>query len=1416
MKLFNDIKYAFSCFLQSILSIESNQVVKTVLYLIPIVAICLFLNVNIFIIIFLIIICSIIVWTSLNWKSIKKWIKLNKKKAIVGGVAISSILGGAGFLLFDTPPPAADTGWVAASSEGDTYSDWDNPTYAYGDETSKESAAVGRENTQPDQDYYGFSFGLSGSNTFQGIEIQMDGRKIPNNVDINIKLSWDGGSTWTSTKSFIETNDSFTKSYLGGATDTWGRSWTTSEFSTANFIVAFLLQGGTGDYYQLDYVAAKVYYTATPSNANPVNSDESPTNGATGENLNPDLGITVNDTDVDTMNQTFRTNASGTWVSIAWNNGTTNASLSNSTTVFSSYSTKYWWSSNLTDNHSAWDNDTYYFTTKANTAPDPDSPSPANGSTEVQISGGVECSIDADDANGDTVDATWATNESSSWVIKHTDSSVAANSTQQYTFTDFDTANTKYWWKVYVDDSFDNISEIYHFTTAEVFDILLIYNTSTASKVVDFKDWKEGNSSYSVTSINISTITLNSTYWATGYYGDNNTNNPFYVSQTIADESIYNTTEHHVRNYIRYMFNNHSVGYVIFFGDDSKFQTYDWVTDIISGMYTNDVGFYGCLYSTQNYNDNQSYYGAFDGGTEGIYDTTPEVNISRMAYWDDDQWSNIFEKTKNFSALPYSDTQFNNIVVGASNISHPHSYWDAKWDTRYRYTCLYGWAKSSLVSFLTGDGFDYMINQSHSENLTDYLNLEKTGYANGFGMYIQEGHQNSQYYGLNDYASVSANLTNGTHPYIQIFHACLSGNFSMPGLDTFNGLRSPGGSVIGWGPDSLTYSGKSNYYYLNEIFRNNATIGDAICNAYTEIFGSALRTCNILGDGTLRYKYPQYPSVFEVRPWDAQGGLDTGNAGVTTMDCSVADYDGDSMTVYWRSNVSGGWATINTDNSVDTGDDLEWSSTDFLTANTKYWFSINCTDGTHWNNATYYFTTNAEASTGIDWIDNLEDQSTLSPRPQVYITQQGASRPSVFFNYHNTSDSSWTLIQTNTTDLFPILTNTTCITQYNHTYTITVNATHGTEWDNRTMYIHCRNAYVTSGLDTYNLTPTSDPGDEYFNASTGTDNYAMVDDAFDSPDANTTYVFVNGSNKAQEYTQTYGTSIENILSEYDDCLFDFITLKVSFYFAGIHDTPVGFYLYRSVEDPKTMKIEEETLGVAEHWKNYTYNMSIDPWTGTNWTHTNLNATELIVMLENGDGWDPRCSQFVIRGYVSGYAHNTTVRTNGVDYFVWLGRNQSAWHIKDELGATFDESSETISILNNTGNWDNYTGASGGNNFSIHTFDVVKIVLGDGAGTLTFNMVTNPNIDYTIARTVTLTKVGNGYNFTGWTNSTATTLSAENTSLSLSTGYFLALWNETNYAWDYWISGWWETDKDILQYDVIMTKVSTTKSNWQVG
>ncbi|RLF49965.1 MAG: hypothetical protein DRN24_07295, partial [Thermoplasmata archaeon] len=97
-------------------------------------------------------------------------------------------------------------------------------------------------------------------------------------------------------------------------------------------------------------------------NVAPAQSKPVPSNGATGINPNPTLYITVNDTNADAMNVTFRTNASGTWQDIGSNNTVYNGTYSQTPTNMNQWGTKYWWSVNVTDGE-LWNNQTYNFTT---------------------------------------------------------------------------------------------------------------------------------------------------------------------------------------------------------------------------------------------------------------------------------------------------------------------------------------------------------------------------------------------------------------------------------------------------------------------------------------------------------------------------------------------------------------------------------------------------------------------------------------------------------------------------------------------------------------------------------------------------------------------------------------------------------------------------------------------------------------------------------------------------------------------------------------------------------------------------------------------------------------------------------------------------------------------------------------------
>ena len=93
------------------------------------------------------------------------------------------------------------------------------------------------------------------------------------------------------------------------------------------------------------------------------------------------------------------------------------------------------------------------------------SPSP-NGTTDIDLQ--PTCSIWANDSEGDTLTIRWYENTTGGWILRNTNSSVSANSIVGYTFTEFSNYSATYWWKVSVNDSMDNTSAVYYFTTEPI------------------------------------------------------------------------------------------------------------------------------------------------------------------------------------------------------------------------------------------------------------------------------------------------------------------------------------------------------------------------------------------------------------------------------------------------------------------------------------------------------------------------------------------------------------------------------------------------------------------------------------------------------------------------------------------------------------------------------------------------------------------------------------------------------------------------------------------------------------------------------------------------------------------------------------------------------------------------------------
>jgi len=1048
-----------------------------------------------------------------------------------------------------------------------------------------------------------------------------------------------------------------------------------------------------------------------------------------------------------------------------------------------------------------------------NTAPTVDYKTPVNASTGVSFSGGVKCSVYTNDSDGDSLNVTWATNESGSWVNKHTNSSEAANGTESYTFTDFDSYLTKYWWKVYVNDGTGNESEIYHFTTVgetipsqssqliwnateskeeslnvsgvsitptsinltisdpngdkmnvtiktnesgswqtvnqssgtglsngshaftntswidtvnttyylwfnltdgtnwdnetyhfdtDVGDtIIVLYDGTNLSKAEAFEDWKEGNSTYSVECVNVSTITSNSIYWINGTWGDNTPANPYYYSQTIADYDKYNETQHKIRNYIRHRVNSEGIEYIILMGGKEFPYQKMYANDGSSGP--SDLLFFGCLDSTQNILDNQTHYGGV--ATDDSYDHSVDITVGRFIFANDTEWTNMFTKTKNYKALSNTDSQFGHYVILDDERSVASWSVDDIWTDALSgkglniSTTLGPWYDSGKITFPedvneSSVQLENCINiTTRNDSLVPMLNCEDGSWPHGFAMYISSTHGGDDYNETTPYTSLYENFTNDSHPYFALPQSCSASNFIATSPTLPHVITAKGGAFAGFGAATTMTVGGCTVLepFLLNLFEGNRTIGVVASETFEDIVANSRRHFNFFGDPTLKYKYPSYPALQNMYPYR----MHTAPSNVTILDCDVADFDGDTMTVYYRTNASGSWATLKTWSNVDTGDDLIYFASAFDNTDTEYWWSINVTDGTYWINRTQNFTTFSDSTPTIDWVEGLEDSTTTSPEMTVHIDGVAGNAPSVIFR--GLVSGTWRDLQYNYYNVNPVLTNTSWMSQYNTTYTWSVNMTCGATWVNETFYTYCTDAY--SYGTTTQISPNADLNSSHylFTHNTGSTNYGCIDDTYASPDDNTTYVEVDTATYPPGmYTEYY--DYEAIDSNYQ---VDYVSIKFKMYTTD-KGNKYGFGL-KSNSETLDYLFKENNPDVYT-WYTVIRNFSINPITGNAWTPSDISALNLLLTMEE-KVVTPKCTQLVMNVY-GDYNPNVTnpsptngstitsnptltidvndTDSNSLDVY-WLSNSSGSW-AQFATNMSVDVSGNAVTIRQNNSNF----------------------------------------------------------------------------------------------------------------------------------
>jgi hypothetical protein len=165
---------------------------------------------------------------------------------------------------------AGDTGYLnataqAADSGGDGNGFEVNPTYAL---TDGGFAAGNIDGPGDRHRFYNYGVSIPGGCAVVGIEARLDWW-LDSTSGVNsmsVELSWNGGTSWTSAKTDSTETTTEHTGLLGGSTDTWGRSWTASELSNANFRVRVTSNSDNAfrDFY-LEWVPVRVYYGSPPS-----------------------------------------------------------------------------------------------------------------------------------------------------------------------------------------------------------------------------------------------------------------------------------------------------------------------------------------------------------------------------------------------------------------------------------------------------------------------------------------------------------------------------------------------------------------------------------------------------------------------------------------------------------------------------------------------------------------------------------------------------------------------------------------------------------------------------------------------------------------------------------------------------------------------------------------------------------------------------------------------------------------------------------------------------------------------------------------------------------------------------------------------------------------------------------------------
>ena len=108
--------------------------------------------------------------------------------------------------------------------------------------------------------FFDYGFAIPGGSAIAGIEVRLRARadSTAGAPRMCVQLSWDGGTTWTTTKATGTLGTALATFTLGGAADTWGRTWSPANLANASFRLRVInVASSTSRDFFLDAVAVR-------------------------------------------------------------------------------------------------------------------------------------------------------------------------------------------------------------------------------------------------------------------------------------------------------------------------------------------------------------------------------------------------------------------------------------------------------------------------------------------------------------------------------------------------------------------------------------------------------------------------------------------------------------------------------------------------------------------------------------------------------------------------------------------------------------------------------------------------------------------------------------------------------------------------------------------------------------------------------------------------------------------------------------------------------------------------------------------------------------------------------------------------------------------------------------------------------